>query len=120
VIRALARVTVTLLYVPAGTVVNVPRYAESLCRRVSSTIMGFVPKGLEVNGKENELPVAGLSAIPVMVALNERIEEFAGGVSIIVRLSVAFPPPPPPPPLFFLGRLHDRSAVASGRAIHTL
>jgi hypothetical protein len=41
---------------------------------------------LNVNG--TALPVWGLSVIPVMGNVNDKIELFAGGVSITVRLNV--------------------------------
>ena len=98
------RVTVMLLYVPAGTVVNVPRKEESLCNRVSSTVKEF-----ELDIRLTALPEAGLSAIPEIVTLNEIIEEFAGGVSTAVRLKVVLPPPPPTPPP--LCRVQAASAI---------
>ena len=48
------------------------------------------------------LPVAGVSRMPDIVALNERVDKFsggAGGVAVRVRLSVAVPLPPGTPPV---------------------
>ncbi len=61
--------------------------------------------------------------MPEIAALKDSIEVLsggAGGIATNSRFRVEVLPPPPPPPLVFLGRLHDRSAVASGRTIHNL
>jgi len=91
VIFGLARATTTLVYVPAGTAVNDPIKAESLCRRMSSTV------GAGLSVKDTEAPVKGVRVMPVTVTSKERMDGVAGGVlATAVKLRIAVPPPPPP------------------------
>ena len=79
-------VTLTAVYVPAGTFTLVITRLVSDCSRVSS-------KFPELN-TDTALPLEGVNDIPTMGRVKLATEVLVGGVSVMVRLNNASPPPP--------------------------
>src|SRR6266852_7985119 len=85
------RLTVMLVYEPAGTVADVPRKAESLCSLVRSTL-----KVVLFSGIFTLVPVDEVSVMVFTSTMKERRLVLGGGVSgaaVMVTLKVAVPPP---------------------------
>jgi nitrogenase molybdenum-iron protein alpha/beta subunit len=86
------RLTVMLVYEPAGTVADVPRKAESLCNLVRSTLRVVLFSGIFTL-----VPVDDVRVMVFTSTMKERRLVLGGGesgVAFHVMLSVAVPPPP--------------------------